>query len=494
MRRLWVEVLIALPLPVFRCGAIAVLCLALWFASMAGVAAGEGVGSGEVSTSRRVNADSNSTNGLGSWIWADRTYDRQTCLFWRSFEVPSESPVLRARIVMTVDNDFTPFLDGREMGRGDELHELFVYDVTPLMSPGTHILAVNAYNATEYAGMIFGMRVDLADGKVIEVKSDQSWRIVPNGTKDWKTRKKALAAWPRATIMAPLGGSPWWKMPTKVNFMPVLQPGNVFFWQTGWFQITLLFVLALAIVISLRLFAQLALHRKEQWLLQRERARIAMDFHDDLGSRMTKLVLHGEVVQGQLPSDSETRLRLEKICEEARGILSTMDEILWAVNPKRDAFGDFISYVCGYAQELFKPTRIQCVFDMDPVVSDLVLNLPQKRALLMVLKEALNNVMKHSEATELALKIKWQARKLIVVVSDNGKGFDTTALKPGGNGLINMTQRAGELGGTCLITSQPGKGCRTEFSIPLKQSRWRGWNWLERFTRFRVQLNTPQKV
>ena len=110
----------------------------------------------------------------------------------------------------------------------------------------------------------------------------------------------------------------------------------------------------------------MALHRKEQWLLLQERMRIARDIHDDLGSRMTQLVLHGEVAQSDLPADSDTRVQIDRICEEARGILSTLDEILWAVNPKRDTFRDFTSFICGYAQEFFKSTRIQCLFRSRP--------------------------------------------------------------------------------------------------------------------------------
>src|SRR3954463_9501744 len=128
--------------------------------------------------------------------------------------------------------------------------------------------------------------------------------------------------------------------------------------------------------------AQLALHKKERLLLQRERARIAMDIHDDLGSRMTQLVLHGEVAQSDLPPESTTRSQLDRICQEARDVLSTLDEILWAVNPRRDTLSDFSAYICGYAQDFLKPTPIQCLLDVEFESADLVLDLPVRRALL----------------------------------------------------------------------------------------------------------------
>jgi signal transduction histidine kinase len=418
------------------------------------------------------------TNGLGSWIWEEKTLDNQTCHFWQTFEIPAAAKVAKARLVMTADNEFTLYLDGRELGRGAEWRELFVFDVSQLLTPGRHVLAVNCYNGSFFAGMLFGLRVDLADGRSIEVKSDKSWRVVPEGVNPWETRSEAGLDWPAATIIAPLGGTPWWTQPAAVNMMPSLQPIRIYFWQTGWFQITLLVVCGLVILISLRLMAQLALHRKERQLLRSERARIARDIHDDIGARMTQLVLHGEVAQNELPTDSEMRQQLGWICEEARGLLSTMDEILWAVNPQRDTLRDFAAYVCKYAQEFLKPTPIQCLFEVDSEMSAVAFDLPLRRSLLMAIKEALNNAVKHSGATELRLQIHWQDGRLVVVVQDNGKGFDLAAAKAERNGLTNMAQRMNDLGGRYRITSQPHQGCRVEFSIPLNPPRGNGWAWI----------------
>jgi hypothetical protein len=420
-----------------------------------------------------ADSDESPTNGLGSWIWTAKTFDRQMCQFWRSFEVPESASVTHARLRMTVDNEYTLFLDGRELGRGAEWRELFDYNVTPLMSPGWHTLAVKAYNSSSYAGMIFGLRMDLSDGRTVEVKSDQDWRTVPEGEKHWEKATKPRDGWPRATVVAGLGDDPWWKIPVNMNAMPTPQPVRLFFWQTGWFQVVLLSVCGLVILFSLWLMAQLALHKQEGLLLQRERARIARDIHDDLGSRMTQLVLHGEVAQSELPSDSNTRWQLDRICQEAREVLSTLDEILWAVNPRRDTLNDFSSYVCAYAEDYLKPTPIQCLFDVDLEMSAMVLALPVRRALLMAIKETLNNAVKYSGATELLLQIKCHGKRLVLVVQDNGRGFDPANVKAGRNGLANMAHRMSELGGTFLVRNEPGKGCRIEFEVGLKPSRVR---------------------
>jgi signal transduction histidine kinase len=101
----------------------------------------------------------------------------------------------------------------------------------------------------------------------------------------------------------------------------------------------------------------------------------------------------------------------------------------------------------------------------------------------MVIKETFNNIVKHSGATEVLLRVNWQAQRLVVVVSDNGKGFDQTRLTTVRNGLANMFQRMEELGGTFEITSQPGKGCRTELSLPLKPLNWSLRKWSRKLKR-----------
>ena len=157
--------------------------------------------------------------------------------------------------------------------------------------------------------------------------------------------------------------------------------------------------------------------------------------------------------------------------------------------PRRDTLRDFASYVCGYAQEFFKRTSIQCLFDVDPEMSSAPLDLPLRRSLLMAIKETLNNAAKHSGATEVMLQIRWQRQKLVVVVEDNGKGFAPAAAKAERNGLINMSQRMKELGGACLVTSQPGQGCRVVFSIPLSRWHWRPWNWIWKAKQLSAPIN-----
>jgi nitrate/nitrite-specific signal transduction histidine kinase len=130
-----------------------------------------------------------------------------------------------------------------------------------------------------------------------------------------------------------------------------------------------------------------------------------------------------------------------------------------------------------------KATPIQCLLDVEPAISSVAFDLPYRRSLLLAVKEALNNAAKHSQATELLLQIRRQGRGLMVAVQDNGRGFDPAHSKAERNGLDNMNQRMIEVGGTCRLTSAPGRGCRVEFHIPFIHMRRRSWWSNPRFRR-----------
>jgi signal transduction histidine kinase len=162
---------------------------------------------------------------------------------------------------------------------------------------------------------------------------------------------------------------------------------------------------------------------------------------------------------------------LEHICDDARGVLASIDEILWALNPRRDTLQDFADYVCDYAQKFLGPANIECVFEVESDTLNAIADLPLRRSLLMAIKETLNNTVKYSGATEFRLQIRRHRHNLSVIVQDNGRGFDPHSVRPGRNGLGNISRRMQELGGNCRIVSASGQGCRVELSIPLRSPR-----------------------
>jgi signal transduction histidine kinase len=415
------------------------------------------------------------TNGLGAWIWAQQTSDKQICQLWRSFEIPPGTKVTKASVKITADNGYRLLLDGRELGQGTEWRALTEYDVTLLLPPGPHTLAVIAFNDFLEAGMIFGLRADLSDGRAVQVVSDESWRVVPNDEPGWETKTKADDNWACAKIVLASSSLWWTSRPLDFVVVPPFKPVLIPFWHQGWFHVALAFSCGMIFLACLWLTAQLLVQNKEHRLLNLERSRIARDIHDDVGTRLTKLVLQGEVAQSTLPANSEVRQQLDTISEGLRGVLGAMDEVLWAVNPRHDTLANFIAYICDYAQTYLQNTKIQCRLEVEPDIPPLNFDLPLRRSLLLVVKEALNNAAKHSDASQLLLRIYRNGQKLVVAVEDNGRGFDLNQPKRDRNGLANLYQRMGEADGECRIVTRPGAGCRVEFNIPLTRRATRNW-------------------
>jgi len=420
------------------------------------------------------------TNHLGRWIWDTNSFDKQTVRFWRAFEIPAGAKISRANLRLTVDNGYTLFLDGAQIGRGSDWRTVSEYDLTQLLDPGHHVLEVEAFNDRLEGGLIVGMEIEMPGRPVIQIVSDTDWKIVPDkGKGRWVWPKKEAPDWRHAVVVGVLQTPPWIDWPRGLAIVPPLQPVIVHFWQRGWFQLSLLTVCLLALLFSLWLATQLASQAKAQKVLQVERIRIARDIHDDLGAQLTQLLLLGEVAQREQPEDSPARGQFTQICDRARELAQAMDEVVWAVNARRDTIRDFTSYVCKYAQLYLSATSIRCRLDVEPEIPATAFDLSVRRNLFLAVKEALNNAAKHSQADELFLRIFRRDHKLCVAVEDNGRGFDSAQTGGDRNGLTNMAQRMAEIDGTCDVSSQPGGGCLVVFTVPLPHERRR---WFRRKT------------
>jgi signal transduction histidine kinase len=334
---------------------------------------------------------------------------------------------------------------------------------------------VEGFNDNDKAGVIFGFHASLANGQTVDVASDTSWRVVRNDANHWQTRREAPKEWPPVTIVGALGAGPWWPVPAQFVNLPPLLPISVDFWETGWFQIVLLMACGVGVLTSLYLTMQLAVQSRAHRLLRQERVRIARDIHDDLGTRLTQLLLIGEEAQGALPAGSETRGQFSEMCENARSVLGAIDEVIWVVNSQRDTLGEFVIYVCKHAESFLRLALVRCRFDIQHELPDISLDMPFRRNLLLTIKEALSNAVKHSGASEVAVCVRMRGHALIASVEDNGRGFDAGRIDSARHGLKNMMSRMNDLGGHCRVQSAPGAGCRIEFEIPLRSSRLHTW-------------------
>ena len=249
-----------------------------------------------------------------------------------------------------------------------------------------------------------------------------------------------------------------------------------FFWQTWWFRLGALlgFTGAIAAVVryvSFRRLRREMLRLEEQAALHKERARIAKDIHDDLGANLTQIALLGELAQQDRSAPDKAGRRIETISLTARQAIKSLDEIVWAVNPRNDTLPHLVDYASQFALDYLTVAGIRCRLDFPDEIPQREVSTDVRHNLFLVVKEALHNIVKHSGASEVRLRMTLTGDGLRFVIEDNGRGFDQTPAEAGADGLRNMRQRVADVGGDCRIESQPGKGTAIAFDIPWPKNR-----------------------
>lgn len=244
-------------------------------------------------------------------------------------------------------------------------------------------------------------------------------------------------------------------------------------WQLHWVQIGVGILAAAILTLTVRRWShrrlQLKLERLEQkQAMERERARIAKNLHDDLGGTLTEIGLLADLTTREARSPEKIKSAGEFFSERVRGLARTLDTIVWTVNPKNDSLDELATYLCGFSQELFALSRVRCRIDMAGDIPPIPLTPEQRSNLFLTAKEAMSNIVKHSGATEARLRIKMEGDCFCVSIEDNGRGFQPDAMKNGKrNGLTNMRSRIEELHGLFSLSSVLGKGTAVSFSIRL---------------------------
>jgi signal transduction histidine kinase len=141
-----------------------------------------------------------------------------------------------------------------------------------------------------------------------------------------------------------------------------------------------------------------------------------------------------------------------------------MDEVVWAVNPRNDTLESMLTYFNKFVQEYLNRAGVRCRMDVPLELPLVPLSAEARHHLYLACKEALNNVVKHSGASEVWIRLQAGDGGFVLSVEDNGRGFDPHG-QTHGNGLHNMQQRLEKLGGLCEIHSKPGAGTRILFQV-----------------------------
>ncbi len=226
-------------------------------------------------------------------------------------------------------------------------------------------------------------------------------------------------------------------------------------WQRWWFLVLVLVFIAglVYLIYSYRL--------KRLLELERVRTRIATDLHDDIGANLTRILLVSEVAK-QKAENGNGQL-LNSIADIARESVASMNDIVWAISPEHDSLLDLTRRMRQHAEEVFALRDIDLEFNA-PTDSDVQLNVSTRRDVLLIFKEAINNIAKHSECSKVGIAFSFEHSVLKLHIKDNGKGFSPD-VETDGQGLRSMSRRADALGGKLTITADHGTNVEFELRV-----------------------------
>jgi ligand-binding sensor domain-containing protein/signal transduction histidine kinase len=245
-----------------------------------------------------------------------------------------------------------------------------------------------------------------------------------------------------------------------------------YLWEADWFRGLGVAVSLGLLAASIRLMERRRYRRRlalieTRHAVERERLRISQDMHDDIGTILTQVSQLSDLGQAEIGGPTAAKGNFELIGNQARAAVQALDEIVWATNPKNDNLPHFAEYICRFADELFENSLVRCWQDVPTALPKLLLRADVRHNVFLALKEAFNNVLKHSGATEVWLRLALHDNQVCLSVEDNGRGFDP--LKPAAdrNGLQNMRTRLSECGGRTEVTSAAKKGTQICFYFPV---------------------------
>jgi signal transduction histidine kinase/ligand-binding sensor domain-containing protein len=250
-----------------------------------------------------------------------------------------------------------------------------------------------------------------------------------------------------------------------------------FFWQTWWFISACALAVLAAVAVLVRYLTRRRMQRRIEQLeraqaIERERARIAQDIHDDVGASLTRIAMLSQPARQEREQTQQTAAVLSRIYSTAGETTRALDEIVWALDPRHDTLDSLVGYMGKFAQDLLSAANIRCRLELPVEVPAWPLTAEVRHNLFLAFKEVLNNALRHAHATEVHLSLLVRSDGFVLIVKDNGRGFDPShreAAPAGriasGHGLLNIERRLARIGGRFEISSAAGQGTRVSFII-----------------------------
>jgi signal transduction histidine kinase len=227
-------------------------------------------------------------------------------------------------------------------------------------------------------------------------------------------------------------------------------------------------MIAAVIVILLYYLHRLRLERLLH--VEKVRSRLARDLHDDMGSTLSTINILSNIALQQSPLEEKTSKEyMGTINSSTMQMMESMDDIVWSINPVNDPITKVLARMKEVAGANLEPRNIDYEFIADELVRELNLSMEWRREIFLIFKEALNNIIKYSQASKVQFVLSKSGRNFQLAIADNGVGFDLDARTSAtrGNGLKNMRKRAENIKGNLQVESARGKGTRLTLTVPI---------------------------
>ena len=215
-------------------------------------------------------------------------------------------------------------------------------------------------------------------------------------------------------------------------------------WATWWFRI-IMFITVIGIGYSIYRY-------RVNKLLEMERLRvqIASDLHDDIGSALTRIAVHSEIIQTTKEEEKVSRSS-QKIGSMSREIITTLSDVVWSIDSRNDTVGDLIDRMRDFLETVFPAGSIHIDFQTKGLHFDQKVEQSLRQNIYLIFKEAVNNAAKHSGADEIRIKMINGDGKFNMVIADNGAGINEEEKQKGHHGIENMELRAKRINGELII-------------------------------------------
>jgi signal transduction histidine kinase len=380
-------------------------------------------------------------------------------------ELSAAAPVLREAVARKTGHGALP--EPRALGAED----LMRADLDATRVRVQAILVDQRKTPTEHA---LEMRVGLRSFLARLASTDQAVQSIPVGSRlaltgtfarqglsqDFPSFELLLNS---AADIAVLGRPPWWTLERLLIILGAL---------ACVLAVTVLWITQLHRKVEQRT-AELEVQIQErqrveqEHAMEQERARIAQDLHDELGSGLTEISMLVARARGNSAPQETRRSHLEQMGDKAREMVGALDEIVWAMNPRHNSLASTISYFSLYAERFLGLANIGWRLDRPFKADDHAVDSQHRHQLFLALKEALTNVVRHSGATEVSMNIQVEQGRVRLTVADNGRGWGQAGLTEEMDGLANMRARMEKMGGAFDIQTRNGSGTTVSFDLPL---------------------------